>query len=520
MKKRILCLVLTLMLALSLAAVPAAAAPLDAYTDAVKAAIAENGTAYPGYGMLYDLDANGTDELLMLYRSEQSGAPNVVLSVYTLANGVCTPLLDHAVMYQEVGSTTGAVSVVKKNNETLLLPERESSESDAVLHRYTGSAALYTLASGALKEVSRLDYKYDETLSGDGEWTVPEEKFTGSERTGSGTAEISYAQFQAWFNALDRLTLLVARDVNDRGDGLPLELLLGRLEGHIGPFTDVAASEWYADSVEWALLHKITDGMTDTTFGTGSTCTRAQMVTFLWRAHGSPMIKTDGEIQFTDVPKSEYYYDAVRWAVTLGITDGMTDTTFAPDGTVNRAQTVTFLWRDACHPSAAIPNFADVPLTEYYASAVGWAQEVEVTDGVTETTFAPNDPCTRAQIVTFLSRAMCAPGLHASDVTGLDHGKEISFATDSYGKQILFTAVGDVDDFSVVSLMLTATEGLKPDMAVKEVGALHDGDTFLLQTGIPDVAARYGVTYTIGDRTVTLAITDSGRDGSVYLTEL
>ena len=87
-------------------------------------------------------------------------------------------------------------------------------------------------------------------------------------------------------------------------------------------------------------------------------------------------------------------------------------------------------------------------------------------------------------------------------------------------KQILFTAVGDVDDFSVVSLMLTATEGLKPDMAVKEVGALHDGDTFLLQTGIPDVAARYGVTYTIGDRTVTLAITDSGRDGSVYLTEL
>ena len=461
MKKRILCLVLTLMLALSLAAVPAAAAPLDAYTDAVKAAIAENGTAYPGYGMLYDLDANGTDELLMLYRSEQSGAPNVVLSVYTLANGVCTPLLDHAVMYQEVGSTTGAVSVVKKNNEILLLAERESSESDAVLHRYTGSAALYTLASGALKEVSRLDYKYDETLSGDGEWTVPEEKFTGSERTGSGTAEISYAQFQAWFNALDRLTLLVARDVNDRGDGLPLELLLGRLEGHIGPFTDVAASEWYADSVEWALLHKITDGMTDTTFGTGSTCTRAQMVTFLWRAHGSPMIKTDGEIQFTDVPKSEYYYDAVRWAVTLGITDGMTDTTFAP-----------------------------------------------------------NDPCTRAQIVTFLSRAMCAPGLHASDVTGLDHGKEISFATDSYGKQILFTAVGDVDDFSVVSLMLTATEGLKPDMAVKEVGALHDGDTFLLQTGIPDVAARYGVTYTIGDRTVTLAITDSGRDGSVYLTEL
>ena len=153
MKKRILCLVLTLMLALSLAAVPAAAAPLDAYTDAVKAAIAENGTAYPGYGMLYDLDANGTDELLMLYRSEQSGAPNVVLSVYTLANGVCTPLLDHAVMYQEVGSTTGAVSVVKKNNEILLLAERESSESDAVLHRYTGSAALYTLASGALKEV-------------------------------------------------------------------------------------------------------------------------------------------------------------------------------------------------------------------------------------------------------------------------------------------------------------------------------------------------------------------------------
>ena len=513
MKKRILCLVLSLVLALTLAAVPAGAVSYGSYADVVKAAIAENGTGASGYGMLYDLDSDGTDELLMLFRS---AGVRVVLSVYTLSDGSSKALLDHVPVYQEVGSTTGAVSVVTKDGATMLLAEHSSAEEDGDLRRVTGSDTLYALQGGAITETSAVDYKYTETASG----VLVPETFNASERTSAGSAAFTLEQFQARQNAMTRHTLLVARDLHDRGDGLPLEMLLGRLQGRIGPFTDVPANEWYADSVEWALLHEVTNGTSPTTFDPNGTCTRAQMVTFLWRAHGSPKLKEAGGTPFTDVPQSEYYYDAVRWAVTRGITNGMTETTFCPEAKLTRGQTVTFLWRDACHPSAEIPNFKDVAQNEYYADAVGWAQERGVTNGMTPTTFEPDGNCTRAQIVTFISRAMCAPGLHAADVTGLVYEKSLDYATDDYGKEILFTSVGDVDDFSVTRLMLTATNGLVPDTTAHAVGTLHDGDSFLLRTGIPDVAARYGVTYTIGDRTVTLAIMDSGRDGSLYLTEL
>ena len=181
---------------------------------------------------------------------------------------------------------------------------------------------------------------------------------------------------------------------------------------------------------------------------------------------------------------------------------------------------MTFLWRDACHPSAAVPQFSDVPQDAYFAPAVGWAQETAVTTGVTQTTFAPDAPCTRAQIVTFLSRAMCRPGLHVTDVTGLECPYAVDYATDEIGKLILFTAVGDVEDLAIASVVLTADGQLLPDATVHEAGPLHDGEHFLLRTGIPDVAARYAVRFTIGERTVTLAIQDSGRDGSLYLTEI
>ena len=115
---------------------------------------------------------------------------------------------------------------------------------------------------------------------------------------------------------------------------------------------------------------------------------------------------------------------------------------------------------------------------------------------------------------------MCAPGLHVTDVTGLKHDRTPDYATDEIGKDILFTAVGDVEDLAFTTVLLTEDGGLLPDATVFEAGRLADGESFLLRTGIPDVAARFAVRYTVGDRTVTLAIQDSGRDGSLYLTEL
>ena len=138
-------------------------------------------------------------------------------------------------------------------------------------------------------------------------------------------------------------------------------------------------------------------------FGPYESCTRAQIVTFLWRAAGSPEPKTASS--FTDVPANAYYAKAVAWAVENGITNGMTETTFAPNATCTRGQSVTFLYRALKGTAGTISSFADVPANAFYADAVGWALSQKVTDGTSNTTFSPDDNCTRGQIVTFLYRA-------------------------------------------------------------------------------------------------------------------
>ena len=170
-------------------------------------------------------------------------------------------------------------------------------------------------------------------------------------------------------------------------------------------FTDVADKAYYRDAVEWAVENGITKGTTATTFSPNATCTRAQAVAFLWRTAGSPKPETR-TMPFTDVPVGSYYYDAVLWAVENGITKGTSDTTFSPNMTCSRAQIVAFLWRSEKSPAAGTANpFADVKSTAYYADAVLWAVKEDITKGTTNTTFSPNADCTRAQIVTFLYRA-------------------------------------------------------------------------------------------------------------------
>lgn len=169
------------------------------------------------------------------------------------------------------------------------------------------------------------------------------------------------------------------------------------------PFTDISKSDYFYDAVLWAADKGITSGVTETLFAPNASCTRAQMVTFLWRANGSPVV--DYAMDFTDVPADAYYADAVRWAVSKGITSGTSATTFAPDMTVTRAQTVTFLYRAAGTPAVSGGSFADVDANAYYADAVAWAVAEGITSGTSATTFSPDAACTRGQIVTFLYRA-------------------------------------------------------------------------------------------------------------------
>ena len=175
-------------------------------------------------------------------------------------------------------------------------------------------------------------------------------------------------------------------------------------KGGENPFTDVADDAYYADAVIWAVGEGITSGTTAATFTPNAPCTRAQAVTFLWRAAGSP--EPESMSSFADVPADSYYAKAVAWAVEQGITKGTSDTTFSPNATCTRAQIVTFLWRSQKSPASdGVNPFTDVAADAYYANAVLWAAENGITGGTTATTFSPSSTCTRAQIVTFLYRA-------------------------------------------------------------------------------------------------------------------
>ena len=168
-------------------------------------------------------------------------------------------------------------------------------------------------------------------------------------------------------------------------------------------FYDVPNGAYFYEAVKWAVDKGVTNGLSDTMFGPYESCTRAQIVTFLWRAAGSPEPKTASS--FTDVPANAYYAKAVAWAVENGITNGMTATTFAPDATCTRGQSVTFLHRALKGTASGSANFTDVKSDAFYADAINWAVANNVTNGTSNTTFSPNADCTRAEIVTFLYRA-------------------------------------------------------------------------------------------------------------------
>ncbi len=187
---------------------------------------------------------------------------------------------------------------------------------------------------------------------------------------------------------------------------LALCLMLGCLPlsaAAAGSFRDVPVGQYYTGAVDWAVENGITSGTSATTFSPNSKCTRGQIVTFLWRAAGTPA--SSYPMQFADVPAKEYYADAVKWAVEAEVTSGTGKTTFSPDLGCTRAQAVTFLYRAAGEPAFSKANtFTDVPAGTYYSNAVSWAVENGITTGTSTTTFSPNSVCTRAQIVTFLYR--------------------------------------------------------------------------------------------------------------------
>ena len=200
-------------------------------------------------------------------------------------------------------------------------------------------------------------------------------------------------------------------ELTDKGDGrFTFIMPAGRVEVKatfteevkISPFRDVSTDAYYYEAVKWAQKKGITGGIGDGLFGPNQPCTRAQIVTFLWRAAGSPVVNY--AMDLADVSGDAYYAEAVRWALSQGITTGTADGKFSPNAPCTRAQAVTFLFRASKASADGAPAFSDVAADAYYAEAVKWATDNGITNGTTSSTFSPGSGCTRAQIVTFLWR--------------------------------------------------------------------------------------------------------------------
>ena len=200
-------------------------------------------------------------------------------------------------------------------------------------------------------------------------------------------------------------------ELTDKGDGrFTFIMPAGKVEVKaafteevkISPFRDVPTDAYYYEAVKWAQKKGITGGIGDGLFGPNQPCTRAQIVTFLWRAAGSPVVNY--AMDLADVSGDAYYAEAVRWALSQGITTGTADGKFSPNAPCTRAQGMTFLFRASKASADGAPAFSDVAADAYYAEAVKWATDNGITTGTTSSTFSPGSGCTRAQIVTFLWR--------------------------------------------------------------------------------------------------------------------
>lgn len=309
--------------------------------------------------------------------------------------------------------TTASVDALNQAKDAVdrTKSKAEQAEVDAMAQEINDAiAALEKKPSSSSSGSSRP--RYDVTTPSkpeNGSVTVdPERARSGSRVTVTVTPDSGYKLGELVVTDRDGKKL----ELTDKGNGqYTFTMPSGKVEVaaefvkevEVSPFADVATDAYYYDAVKWAVNKGITNGVSETLFGPDQACTRAQIVTFLWRAAGSPEPKSGST--FADVAADAYYAKAVAWAVENGITKGTSETTFHPDETCTRAQGVTFLYRALGKLAAAQAGFTDVAADSYYADAVNWAAENGVTKGISETLFGPDGSCTRAQIVTFLYRA-------------------------------------------------------------------------------------------------------------------
>lgn len=288
------------------------------------------------------------------------------------------------------------------------------------------------------------------------------------------------------------------------------------------PFDDVPKDAYYVDPVLWAVDNGITQGTGPITFSPEDTCTRAQTVTFLWRNAGCPEPETT-EMPFTDVAETDYFYHAVLWAVENGITVGATETTFEPESTVTRAQVVTFMWRQqGCPDMGQDDAFADVPDTEYYYDAVLWAVKTGITVGTGAGKFSPDDGCIRAQIVTFLHRMFLNQPLScdyaSEEILSGEYGEVI--LTDSEDPVLVSFSVREAVTHVEITSMVLTEEGMEPEEVLYTQDELTPELLLVAHLEFPGDFSCYGFSFTDAKGDIrSYIISISGRDGSLVAQE-
>lgn len=299
----------------------------------------------------------------------------------------------------------GVVKAIAKGTATITATAADDRDVEAactvtVYKRYSGGSATQN-PTNTITTPDKLE---------NGAWTISPK----NAREGA-TVTVTVAPDQGF--VLDTLTVIDKNGnkltLTDKGDGtytftmpdfrVEVNATFVTKDTPHNTFVDVNSGTFYYDAVYWAVQKGITVGTDANHFSPEAPCTRAQIVTFLWRAAGSPVV--DGTMNFSDVPADSCYADAIRWAVNAGITSGTSSTTFSPNDTCTRAQAVSFLCRAFNGKASGKASFSDVSADSYYADTVAWATENGVTGGIGGGLFGPDNDCTRAQIVTFLYRA-------------------------------------------------------------------------------------------------------------------
>ena len=370
------------------------------------------------------VDADATEVTYDYQTKSGNTAAKYLMSCKLNVKGGTTPVAKYAI------SVTGGIANLAKAAEGSVVTltadapaanmhfarwEVESGSEAVTFANATNSTTTFPMPAGEVKvkavfeaDEIMVPIQYDVSVLNDGNgkaFASPAKAAADTAITLTATPNAGY-HFKAWRVILGGVTITDNKFTMPAED-VEVQAVFEKdapISKH--PFLDVPAGAYYEDAVVWAVGKGITSGTNATTFDPNGTCTRAQAVTFLWRAAGSPTPKTK-LMPFPDVPVGSYYWNAVLWAIEQGITEGTSYLTFSPNDSCTRAQIVTFLWRAKGNPAVSgNAPFTDVAPDAYYAAAVTWAEKNGITGGIGNGLFGSNNTCTRAQIVTFLYRAM------------------------------------------------------------------------------------------------------------------